>query len=91
MGDMMYGKRDMRQTNDVTTKGVNDPEKYLEKVHMRAKKSTSPVKGHKERDNYGDDEGTDNRKYTQRGTGTSDERKLAKQAKPDDRAYTYLE
>lgn len=91
MGDMMYRKSKLHQTNDITTKGVNDPEDYLEKVHMRAKKSQSPVKGHKAKDNYGDDDDTDNRKYSQRGTGTSDERKLAKQAKPDDRAYTYLE
>lgn len=91
MGDMMYRKSKLHQTNDVTSKGVNNEEDYLELVHMRAKKSKSPVKGHKERDNYGDDDGMDNRKYTQRGTGTSDERKLARQAKPDDRAYTYLE
>lgn len=91
MGDMMYRRSDMHQTNDITTKGVNDEQRYLEKVHMRAKKSKSPVKSHRERDNYGDDEGMDNRKYANRGRETPDEKKLMKQAMPDTRAYTYLE
>lgn len=81
----------MRQTNDVTSVGNNDEELYLEGIHEKATKKTGKVPGKKAANNYGDSAGKDNAKYSERGTWNSDDKKLAAQAKPDDRRYMYLQ
>ena len=79
------------KVNDITSVGANDEQEYLKTEHMQAKKVRGKVRGHNAKNNYGDDDGQDNAMYSQRGTGTSDEKKLEKQAKPNDRMYMYVQ
>lgn len=79
------------KTNDVTTVGVNDEDDFLEVIHEGTNKKTGNVPGKKMGPNYGKESGESNRKYNQRGTWSDDDKKLAAQAMPDDRKYSYLQ
>ena len=86
--DYGYGHE---KINDVTSVGANDEEEYLEIIHEGARKKTGKIPGMKAPNNYGDSAGKDNAMYSERGRWSSDDKKLAAQAKPDDRRYMYLQ
>lgn len=86
--DYGYGHE---KINDITSVGANDEMEYLEIIHEGADKKTGSVPGKKSANNYGDSAGKDNAKYSERGTWNSDDKKLAAQAKADDRRYMYLQ
>lgn len=72
-------------------KKPNDENRYLRGGCSQAKKEAGKDNGKKSKGNYGDEKGMDNKIYSNRGKEHPDAAKLSKQAKPNDRMYTYLQ
>lgn len=85
------------RTNDLTSVGVNDENEILETAHESARHLKGETKGKLEKPRYGSEKGDDNERYESRRDSTnfqgltSDQKKLEKQRKPDDRKYMYAQ